>query len=202
LSWGDVGPDAREPKPERGPAGFDELNRTREAGNFGWPFVLADNKPYRQYDFASKESGPAQDPQRPVNRSPGNTGPVELPTARPAWVWYPYAASTRFPPTGTGARTACAGPFYRYRADLKSERKLPAAYDGRQFLYEWERGWILTAPAEDKGGPPRLERFAPEIKLKRPVEMELGPDGALYIIEFGTAWENNKDAQIVRIEPI
>lgn len=202
LSWGDVGPDAREIKPERGPAGFDEINRTREAGNFGWPFVIADNKPYRQFDFATKQSGPAQDVQKPVNRSPQNTGPLELPPAQPAWVWYPYSASTRFPATGSGGRTACAGPFYHYRADLKSERKLPAAYDGRQFIYEWERGWILTAQADEKGGLPRLERFAPEIKLKRPVEMELGPDGALYVIEFGTAWENNKDAQIVRIEPV
>lgn len=202
LSWGDVGPDAREPKPERGPAGFDELNRTRTAGNFGWPFVIADNKPYRQYDFATKESGPAQDVQKPVNRSPGNTGPAELPPAQPAWVWYPYSASTRFPQVGSGTRTACAGPFYHYRADLQSSRKLPAAYDGRQFVYEWERGWILTASIAETGGLARLERFAPEIKLKHPVEMELGPDGALYVIEFGTAWENNKDAQIVRIEPL
>jgi len=35
---------------------------------------------------------------------------------------------------------------------------------------------------------------------KRPIEMELGPDGALYMIEFGTAWENNRDAQLVRLE--
>jgi cytochrome c len=202
VSWGDVGPDARETKPERGPAGFDELNRTREAGNFGWPFLIADNKPYRQYDFATQQSDAAQDVQRPVNRSPQNTGPVELPPARPAWVWYPYSASTRFPQTGSGGRTACAGPFYHFRPDLKSERKLPASLDGRQFFYDWERGWVLTAIPDDKTGQARLERFAPEIKLKRPVEMELGPDGALYVIEFGTGWENNKDAQIVRIEPI
>jgi len=30
--------------------------------------------------------------------------------------------------------------------------------------------------------------------------MELGPDGALYVIEFGSGWENNKDAQLVRIQ--
>lgn len=84
---------------------------------------------------------------------------------------------------------------------MKSDRKLLAAYDGRQFLFDWERGWILTARTDDTGGVPRLERFAPKVKLKRPIEMELGPDGALYVIEFGTGWENNKDAQIVRIEP-
>ena len=30
--------------------------------------------------------------------------------------------------------------------------------------------------------------------------MEPGPDGCLYIIEFGTAWEHNKHSQIVRVE--
>ena len=202
LVWGEVGPDAREANPERGPAGFDEINRTREAGNFGWPFLIADNKPYRQYDFATKKSGPAQDAQRPVNHSPHNTGPVELPPAKPAWLWYAYSPSARFPQLGSGGRTACAGPVYHYRADLKSARKLSAAYDGMQFIYEWERGLMLAAKLDDQGGLIRLERFAPEIKLKRPLEMELGPDGALYVIEFGTGWENNKDAQIVRLEPM
>lgn len=199
LSWGEVGPDARELRPERGPAGFDEINRTLKAGNFGWPFVIADNKPYRQFDFATGESGPAQDVLRPVNHSPGNTGPVVLPAAQPAWLWYPYAPSIRFPLTGSGGRTACAGPFYHYQENLTSPRKLPAAYDGAQFLYEWERGWILAARSDTQGAP-LLERFAPEINLKRPLEMELGPDGALYLIEFGTGWEDNADAQIVRIE--
>jgi cytochrome c len=83
LSWGDVAPDAREPNPERGPAGFDEVNRTRVAGNFGWPFLIADNKVYRRYDFAIKESGDPYDPAHPVNRSPNNTGPQELPPAQP-----------------------------------------------------------------------------------------------------------------------
>ncbi len=200
LYWGEVGPDAREPKPERGPAGFDEINRTRTAGNFGWPFLIADNKPYRQYDFATKQSGPALDPKKPLNPSPNNTGPVELPEARPAWIWYPYAPSTRFPAVGSGARTACAGPVYHYRDDLKSARKLPAYYDNTLFIYDWERHWIIAVKLDARGEMVRMERFAPDIPLKRPIEMELGPDGALYLIEFGTGWENNKDAQVVRIE--
>ena len=84
LYFGDVGPDAAGPSPERGAAGFDEFNRTKVAGNFGWPFLMADNKPYREYDFATKQSGAAQDPAKPVNLSPNNTGPKELPPAQPA----------------------------------------------------------------------------------------------------------------------
>lgn len=201
LSWGEVGPDARELNADRGPAGFDEINRTRTAGNFGWPFVIADNKPYRQFNFATQVSGPAQDVTQPQNLSPQNTGPKQLPPAQPAWIWYPYAPSIRFPLATSGGRTACAGPFYHYQTELESERKLPPLYDGVQFIYEWERGWIL-AVRTGQDGAPSLELFAPDIKLKRPAEMELGPDGALYVIEFGTGWENNKDAQIVRIEHV
>ena len=202
LTWGEVGPDAREPKPERGPAGFDEINRTRTAGNFGWPFLIADNKPYRTYDFATKQSGDPQDAAKPLNLSPNNTGPTELPPARPAWIYYPYGPSARFPVVGSGGRTACAGPVYRFDPKLTSARKLPVAYDGCLFLYDWERHWIITARLNDAGEAMKLERFAPEIALKRPMEMELGPDGALYLIEFGTGWENNRDAKIVRIEAL
>lgn len=202
LSWGDVGPDAREPKPERGPAGFDEINRTRVAGNFGWPFLIGDNRPYRQYDFATQQSAELQNPARPLNLSPNNTGPKELPPAQPAWMSYPYGPSTRFPVVGSGGRTACAGPVYRFDPALASPRKLPAAYDGCFFIYEWERNWIVAIKLDATGKAARMDRFAPEIKLKRPIELELGPDGALYAIEFGTAWENNKDSQIIRIEAV
>ncbi|KAB2660201.1 MAG: PQQ-dependent sugar dehydrogenase [Verrucomicrobia bacterium] len=200
LSWGDVGPDAREARAERGPAGFDEFNRTRTAGNFGWPFVIADNRPYRTHDFATGTNGEAQDPARPMNLSPNNTGPTELPPARPARVYYPYSPSSRFPVLGSGGRTACAGPTYHFDANLRSSRKLPRALDNTQFLYDWERHWIVAVKLDASGEPTGMERFAPEIRLKRPMEMELGPDGALYAIEFGTGWENNKDAQLVRIE--
>ena len=200
LSWGEVGPDAREAKPERGPAGFDEINRTKTAGNFGWPFVIADNKPYRQYDFATRESGPAQDPAHPLNQSPLNTGPKDLPEARPAWIFYPYTPSARFPSVGSGGRTACAGPFYRFDPKLASDRKLPESLDQSQLVYDWERHWILAVKVNPDGSAGAMQRVAPEIQLKRPVEMELGPDGALYVIEFGSGWENNKDAQVVRIQ--
>jgi putative heme-binding domain-containing protein len=75
-----------------------------------------------------------------------------------------------------------------------------AHYDGMQFIYEWERGWILAVQVADDGTP-QLELFAPEVKLTRPIDMKIGPDGALYVIEFGTGWDDNADAQIVRIEP-
>ena len=32
------------------------------------------------------------------------------------------------------------------------------------------------------------------------MDMELGPDGCLYLIEFGTNWGDNKDSKIIRLE--
>lgn len=79
LYWGEVGPDAGGPSENRGPAGFDEINQARAAGNFGWPLVIADNKPYRRFDFAANKSGEAWDPLKPLNDSRYNTGLKELP---------------------------------------------------------------------------------------------------------------------------
>jgi cytochrome c len=83
---------------------------------------------------------------------------------------------------------------------LASPPKLPEKYDQCFFVCEWARNWIIAVKLDDAGKAVRMERFAAKIELKRPIELELGPDGALYCIEFGTAWENNKDSQVIRIE--
>jgi cytochrome c len=143
-----------------------------------------------------------------MNHSPNNTGIKELPPTQPAFIWYPGGASTRFPAVnGGGGRTAMAGPVYYYDAALKSEHKLPKAYDHTLFIYEWSRDWIVAVHldendniAKNPNGSPKMERFCPKMTFKRPMDMELGADGCLYLIEYGTAWGNNKDSQIVRLE--
>ncbi|EEF60129.1 PQQ-dependent sugar dehydrogenase [Pedosphaera parvula] len=200
VYWGDVGPDAREAKPERGPVGFDEFNQARKAGNFGWPQFVGDNKPYRRYDFGSKQSGELFDAQHPVNSSPHNTGAKELPPAQPAFIWYPYTPTSRFPEMGSGARAAMAGPVYHFDKKLKSDCKLPKEYDEELFIFDWERSLINIVRFDKPGNLQKLEPFLPAMKFKRPICIKLGPEGALYVIEWGSNWYNNKDAQLVRVE--
>ncbi|MEY2410527.1 MAG: cytochrome c [Verrucomicrobiota bacterium] len=148
------------------------------------------------------------DPAHPVNNSPNNTGIQELPPAQPAFLWYPGGPSTRFPVVnGGGGRTAMAGPVYYFDEQLKSSHKLPKEFDHTLFIYEWSRNWIIAVHldaedniAKDADGKPRMERFCPHMTFKRPMDLELGADGCLYLIEYGTAWGNNLDSQIVRIE--
>jgi cytochrome c len=208
LYWGEVGPDAGGPNPKRGPAGFDEINQARRAGNFGWPYFGGDNKPYHQHDFATGQSGEAFDPAHPVNASVHNTGPKELPPAQPAFIWYPYGQSTKFPVVNAGGgRTAMAGPVYYFDPKLASPHRLPAAFDHTLFIYEWSRNWIIAVHLDAKNeieigkdGKPRMERFCADLTFKRPMDLELGADGCLYVLENGTAWAGNKDTQIIRLE--
>ena len=207
LYWGEVGPDAGGPNENRGPAGFDEINQARAAGNFGWPYVIGDNRSYRGHDFAANTNGAPWDPAAPANDSRYNTGPRVLPPAQPAFIWYPYGASTRFPAVKSGGRTACAGPVYRFDERLSSPTKLPKEYDHTLFIYEWSRNWIMAVhlDADDRiakaaDGTLRMEMFCPGMTFKRPMDIELGPDGCLYVLENGSAWSGNRDTQLVRIE--
>ena len=209
LYWGEVGPDAGGFNPDRGPTGHDEINQARQAGNFGWPFFVGDNKAYNRYDFAANKSGAKFDPLRPVNTSPNNTGLEVLPPAQPAFIWYPPGLSAKFPALNlrNGGRTAMAGPVYYFDPKLKSEHKLPKEYNHTLFIYEWSRDWIMAVHLDDQDHIAKkadnslwMDIFCPHMTFKRPMDIELGPDGCLYVIEWGTAWGNNKDTQIVRLE--
>ncbi len=207
LYWGEVGPDAGGPNEKRGPAGFDEVNQARAAGNFGWPLIIADNKPYRRHDFATGVNGDAWDPAHPLNESRYNTGPRELPPAQPAFIWYPYSASTRFPVVRDGGRTACAGPVYYFDEKLASPTRLPREFDHTLFIYEWSRNWIIAVHLDDKNqiakkpdGTLHMDRFCPNMTFMRPTDLSIGPDGCLYVLENGTGWNGNRDTQLVRIE--
>jgi hypothetical protein len=48
----------------------------------------------------------------------------------------------------------------------------------------------------------QINPFIEELKFLRPVGMEIGPDGCIYVIEFGPACEKNPDSQLVRLEYI
>jgi cytochrome c len=201
LYWGDVGPDAGGANPKRGPAGFDEVMQARGPGFFGWPYFRGDNKPYWHWDFVNNTNDFLHDPLHPKNNSPHNTGIKDLPPVQPAFIWYPSGPSTKFPVVnGSGGRTAMAGPVYYFDKNLKSEHKLPAEFDHTLFIYEWSRNWIIAVHLDANEKIAKMERFCPNMTFKRPMDMELGADGCLYLIEYGTAWGNNKDTQIVRIE--
>ncbi len=200
LYWGEVGPDASKDSLE-GPRGYDEINQARKAGNYGWPYFVADNKPYADVNFATGRVGKLFDAQRPVNNAPRNTGIKVLPPAQKALIWYPYALSEYFPLLGSGGRTAMAGPVYHYDSTLKSDVKFPKYYDKGLFIYDWSRNWIMIVRLDENGNYESMEPFMPSTSFSRIIDMEFGPDGALYTLEYGQTWyQPNSDARLSRIE--
>lgn len=200
LYWGEVGPDAGQDNPLKGPKGHDEVGQAREAGNFGWPFFVGDNKAYNNYNYETGESREFFDPEKPINNSRNNTGLKELPPAKAAFIWYPYGKSQEFPQVGTGGRNAMAGPVY-YNDMYPKETSLPEYYNGKLIIYEWMRGWIKAVSLFENGDFNKMEPFAPNFKLNNLIDMEVAPDGKIYLLEYGTGWfQHNDDSGLSVIE--
>lgn len=200
LYWGEVGPDAAKDDSARGPQGYDEINQAKKPGYYGYPLFIADNKPYRAYNYETGESGPYNDPKNPVNNSRNNTGLTKLPPAEPAFIWYPYGKSEEFPLVGAGGRNAEAGPVY-YSEFYPKETRFPDYYNGKLFIYDWIRGWIMAVTLDKDANFVKMERFMPGTKFNAPIDMEMGPDGRLYVLEYGNGWfSKNADAALSRID--
>lgn len=200
LYWGDVGPDTEVPGTE-GKMSYDEINQARKPGFFGYPYFLADNQVFPDYDFATKKEGPGKDPLRPVNDSPHNTGIRELPPAQPAFIWYGKGPSAKYPLVGKGGASAMAGPVYYSDLYPGAPYKLPGYYNGKLFIFEWIRKWIMAVTLDKDGNYVGMEPFLPQLKVVAPIDMQIAPDGAIYLLAYGTNWfARNTDSGIIRVE--
>lgn len=199
VYWGEVGPDAGGNGP-KGPRGYDEINQARSAGNFGWPFFIGNNFAYYDFDYETGEVGAQYDVNQPLNTSPTNSGSVLLPVPTPAWIYYPYGQSEEFPEMGSGGRTACAGPVYHFDENLKSDTKLPRHLDNCLFIYDWQRKVIKYVRLDENSDIVEIKPFLTEININRAVDMRIGPEGSLYVLDYGDTWGNNEDSKLLRID--
>jgi glucose/arabinose dehydrogenase/cytochrome c551/c552 len=200
VYWGDVGPDTQI-KTEDGKLSYDEINQARKPGFFGYPYFLGDNVAFPDYDFATKKEGPGKDPLRPYNDSPNNTGIKILPPAQPAFIWYGKGTSKKWPQLGAGGASAMAGPVYYSDLYPNAPYKLPEYYNGKLFIYDWIRKWIIAVEMDAKGDYVAMERFLPQLRLVAPIDMQIAPDGAIYLLAYGTNWfARNTDSGIIRVE--
>jgi len=213
LFWCDYAADAREWHPDRGPPGFDEFNRTTEPGNYGWPYFTGPYA-YLDYDYGTGESGDTFDPAGPTNDSPNNDGLAQLPAVEDSLIWYPgsWDALDGAPdyvdlvndgeapfPSLEGAGPTC-GPLFRFDSGSE-DRGLHAWYHGKLFIAEWSRGWVKTVSFEGgvaDGDVAEVRPFLPDTAFDAPIAMAVGPDGALYVAEYGGRF-GTADSRISRI---
>uniref|UniRef100_UPI0006E3726D PQQ-dependent sugar dehydrogenase n=1 Tax=Streptomyces hirsutus TaxID=35620 RepID=UPI0006E3726D len=195
---GDYGPDSGTAKPDRGPEGQVEFNRITKAGNYGWPYCTGKNDAYNDYNFATGTPGTTFDCSAPKNTSPHNTGLTDLPPAQPSWI--PYNG-TSVPEFGGGSESPMGGPVYRYDAGSTSEVKFPQEFDGDFFAGEFGRRWIKRIEAAGDGTVQSINPFP--WSGTQVMDMAFGPDGALYVLDYGTGYFNgDENSALYRIEHV
>lgn len=208
---GEYGPDAGSANPDRGPGGLVEFDQVRAAGNFGWPYCTGPNTAettYNDRDFATGTSGPKFDCASPVNDSPNNTGLTNLPPAQPAWIHYDGGSVTYGGATtgefGTGGEGPMAGPVYDFDPDLASDTKFPEYFDNHFFAGEWTRGWIKDIGIDAAGDVAGINPFFDSSTLYAAMDMEFGPDGSLYVLDYGNGgyFTGNENSAVYKINHI
>lgn len=93
------------------------------------------------------------------------------------------------------------GPVYHFKAMVNKATKLPAYYDNTLFIWEWSRNYIKEVKIDDDGSVLKINPFLPSFTFNRPIDMKIGPDGVIYMIEWGTGFNgSNPDAKLIRID--
>ncbi len=142
----------------------------------------------------------------PVNNSPRNTGLQQLPPTRGALVWEQHGGSKEWPaldqPGGCGSPNHAE--VYHYNPNLNSAVKWPQYYDNKLIITEYCRNWIKEVqfgngnPAT--GNPTIIEPVLAGMPFVHPIDMEFGPDGSLYLLEYGSGYFSGAaDAALVKI---
>ncbi|MFJ5259759.1 carbohydrate-binding protein [Streptomyces sp. NPDC088387] len=196
---GDYGPDAGATDPNRGPGGQVEFDRITSPGNYGWPYCTGTNTTNETYNEYTFPSGPANAKYNcsggPANNSFRNTGQAQLPPARPSWIKYGLDGSP--PEFGGGSESPMGGEVYRYDPNSSSTVKFPQSLDGRFFAGEYGRQWIKAIEVRSDGSYGVIEDVP--WNGTQVMDSDFGPDGALYVLDYGTGSNN---AGLYRIEYI
>ncbi len=212
LVWGEYAPDAGRDDARRGPMGLVEWNASPASGaphNQGWPYCIANNRPYNNWDFVNGVSREWFDCNAPKNTSRHNTGLVDLPPVVPADMWYGDKNCKTTAPEDCDnplwpelqrwsdniEQAPMAGPIYNYDAANPSSTKFPAYWDGKAFFGEYSQDYLAAFTLTKPDGPvTKLEQFLPNSELGAldaplwdgPMDLEFGNDGSLYVLEYGT----------------
>ncbi|GAB3884662.1 hypothetical protein GCM10029964_046030 [Kibdelosporangium lantanae] len=91
------------------------------------------------------------------------------------------------------------GPVYRYDPNLNSAVKFPQAEDGHFFAMEFGRRWIKDVEVLSNGTRGTINDFP--WTGTQVMDSQFGPDGALYVLDYGTGWFNgDANSALYRIE--
>jgi cytochrome c len=189
VTWGDIGPDAvdmdNNPMNQSGQAmKTEEYDLAKAPGNYGYPFFSG--------DYQTKSGIDAAAPVMADSTFWGESGPgmKALPPAiAPIWAY----------------RKACAitGPIFRYDGDLNSSIKFPPHFTRKWMVTDFNgdgNKMTLFTLDEDAARITASEQVLGAIPLHGPLDMQQGPDGALYVNNYDGYRTVGTNTGIIRIE--
>ncbi len=180
LGWGDVQYNATN----------DEYNLVTHPAFAGMPYFMANNQ-------STPGSYPGGFPSgfsaaTPINNSPLNSGVKNLPPATSALIWY----GTTTTQTTMNNNVAIGGPIYVYDRNLKSSVKFPPHLNN-----SWVLMTVYGSPSSGQMYLAMLDSINPVLvgtpqqqattgvvrfNIRNPLQAKYGPDGALYILNYGS----------------
>jgi cytochrome c len=186
VAWGDYGPNGM------GVIKVEELNLATAPSFHGFPWFVGKN-----IDLMDRVTGMTpKSVAAPQNLSKWNKGPVTLPPAEPALYTYSNAVNGFL-----RGNHPTAGPFYAYAGENPSAVKLPPHFDKAFFVAERTTG-LRVFKVSDNG-----TAFTDSVSLltsqviERPLDLQQGPDGALYVVDYGNGWHaTSAGTHIGRVE--
>jgi cytochrome c len=156
-------------------------------------------------NFNAAHPGLTESNTGPVNNSKWNTGPKQLPPVTPGM--HSYLRGT------TGA-AAVTGSFYHYNGASSSTVKFPPHFDGVWTITDWVQNDNIAKPAGGGFQGVKIFKVKPEgdglldslkwfrnLGITGPLDMQFGPDGALYVLNYGNAYfGTTTETKLARIE--
>jgi cytochrome c len=191
VVWGEVGPDDKNmdglPMNQAGSTDMtEEYNLATAPGNYGYPFFAGKN-------FALKSGINATAPAIPAgtNWNGAQEGMANLPAAQPAIKAYKKAC-------------AITGPIYRYDGALNSSIKFPPHFHLKWLTTDFNanQGNVINLYTLNESGSAitKEEQVLKSVILYKPLDMQFGPDGALYVNNYSGYRTASATTGIVRVE--
>ncbi|UJL45762.1 PQQ-dependent sugar dehydrogenase [Virgibacillus sp. NKC19-16] len=153
----------------------DVMKVVREGGeNHGWPYIMG-GECYDEFEEECAEEDITE-----------------------SVFWYPYPETERW---GSGGRSITAAGIYHHNYDEESNAGgLTAEHDGKLLTYDFSREWLKAVELDEEYNVVDVQDIVPQGELNLPTSSVYGPDGSLYITEFGDDWwESNDNAGIRKI---
>ena len=185
----------------------------------GWPYCIADNKAYSNWDFTTHTGffdcdggGGARRPAQRLGLE--HRARRTRPPTSPALLWWPYTARERAElPVDDAAARDPGGPRPHgdRRPDLPLQRgepgrdQVPGLVRRQGVFADWSRDWIATLELDAAGSRRRSRSSCRYADFRHPHDIEMGADGSLYILEWGRDFNYagsgiNPDSGLYRID--